>query len=58
MDKSNAMLQGIRRRLKRNALAVQQDLALIRMMDAAENIHQGRFAGAVFTEQRADLAAV
>ena len=33
MDKSNAMLQGIRRRLKRNALAVQQDLALIRMME-------------------------
>ena len=58
MDKSNAMLQGIRRRLKRNALAVQQDLALIRMMDAAENIHQGRFSGAVFTEQRTDLAAV
>ena len=58
MDKSNAMLQGIRRRLKRNALAVQQDLALIRMMDAAENIHQGRFSCAVFTEQRTDLAAV
>ena len=57
MDKSNAMLQGIRRRLKRNALAVQQDLALIRMMDAAENIHQGRFSGAVFTEQCADFAA-
>ena len=26
--------------------------------NAAENIHQGRFSGAVFTEQRADLAAV
>ena len=42
--------------LDRDGLAVQQDLTLVRLGEAVEDVHQGRLAGPVLAEQRVDLA--
>ena len=41
----------------RIGLAVERDRAGIGLVDAREDLDEGRFAGAVFAEQRDDLAA-
>ena len=40
----------------RGRLAVDQDLAGVRVDQAVEDVHQGRLAGAVLADQRVDLA--
>ena len=42
---------------ERDGLAVQQDLARVRPVEAVEDVHQRRLAGAVLAEQRVHLAA-
>ena len=42
---------------ERRLLPVQQDLAGVRVVQAVEDVHQRRLAGAVLAEQRVDLAA-
>ena len=37
-------------------LAVDQDLALVRLVEPVEDVHQRRLAGAVLAEQRVHLA--
>ena len=39
-------------------LAVDEDLALVRLEQAVEDVHQGRLAGAVLAEQGVDLAGL
>ena len=38
-------------------LTVDLDMTFVREVDTAKHIHQGRFAGTIFTQQRKDLAA-
>src|SRR5215216_6319186 len=58
MDDDDAERLGIVDVAKAPLLAVEDDAALIVAMriDAAENLHQGRLAGAVLADQRMDLA--
>ena len=56
MDKRDARIQRLRRRIKLHLFAIQQNLARIRLQNAAQNIHQCRFARAVFAKQRTDFA--
>ena len=41
-----------------NLLAVNKDLPLLRVINAAEHLDQRGFAGAVFAQQRVDLACL
>ena len=45
-------------RVDANAAALDQHLALICVVDAAEDLHQGRLAGPVVPDERHDLAPV
>ena len=56
MDERDARVKRLRRRIKRFLFAVQQDIARIRLQNAAQNIHQRRFARAVFAQQGTDFA--
>ena len=56
MDEADARVQGIHRGGKALHLAVQTDAAAVRRENAAQNVHQGGLAGAVFSQQRAYLA--
>ncbi len=42
--------------LKLTGFAVEQDLALVGLVQPVEHVHQGRLAGAVLAEQAVDLA--
>ena len=44
------------RRAELHRLARDHDLALVRVVEPVEDVHQGRLAGAVLAEQRVDLA--
>ena len=44
--------------LSTTGFAVEQDLALVRPVEAVEDVHQRRLAGAVLAEQRVHLAAL
>ena len=46
----------VRRRVDLDRLAVDQDLALVGLVQAVQDRHQRRLAGAVLAEQRVDLA--
>ena len=48
---------GIARALEPHRLTVDPDLALVRVVEPEQDVHQGRFAGAVLAQQRVDLAA-
>ena len=48
--------KGVLRRTNVRALPVDEDFALVWIIDAAEHVHQRGFAAAVFAEQRQDLA--
>ena len=56
MDKRDARIQRLRRRIEFSFLPIQQNLARVRLQNAAQNIHQRRFSRAVFAKQRADFA--
>ena len=43
--------------LDAHGLAVDQDLALVRVVEPVQDVHQRRLAGAVLAEQRVHLAA-
>ena len=47
---------GIARVVEADRLAVDADLPLVRVVQPKEDVHQGRFAGAVLAEQGVDLA--
>ena len=46
---------GFERMVKTNRLAIDTDFACLRLVDTAENLHQGRLAGAIFAAQRMHL---
>ena len=47
----------VARRGERHLLAVEQDAAVRRLLDAGDDLHQRRFAGAVLADQHVDRAA-
>ena len=47
---------GVLRRVELGLLAVEQDLALVRLQQPVQDVHQGRLAGAVLAEQGVHLA--
>ena len=53
---ADAVLDRGLRRAELGRLAVDQDLALVRPVEAVEDVHQRRLAGAVLAEQRVHLA--
>ena len=58
MDEGDALPHATRLSPVAIGLAADRDLAAVGLEDAAQNLDQGRFAGAVLAEQRHDLAAV
>ena len=56
VDHPDAKANGIERTMQVDGLAVEEDLAGIRSQKAVHDVHQGGFAGAVFAQQRVDLA--
>ena len=58
VDHADAGADGIGRRVKDVRLAVDQDFALIRAVQAVQLAHQGAFAGAIFAQQGMHLAGV
>ena len=52
MDHGDAVLQRIERALQANVLATQLEAAGIGGVDAGQNLHQRRFAGAILPHQR------
>ena len=52
----DAQRNGIVGRVDRHILAADQDLALIRFVQAVQDVHQRRLPGAVFAEQSVDLS--
>src|SRR3984957_10991242 len=57
MDDADAGGDRIPRTLEADGRAVEPQLAIVRMIDASDNLDQRRFAGAVLAEQRVDRAA-
>src|ERR1700735_5262824 len=57
MDDADAGGDRIARTLEVDGRAVEPQFAVIRTIDASDNLDQRRFAGAVFAEQRVDRAA-
>src|SRR5262245_2125541 len=55
VDKSDPSFNRIRNRTDNYLLTVDLQSPGVRLIDAAENFHEGRFAGAIFTGQRDDL---
>src|SRR5205823_254200 len=56
MDHADAGRDRVARRGEVDGIAVDDDLAGIGTVDAGEDVHQRRLAGAVLTEERVDLA--
>ena len=50
------VIDRVARGVDSDALAVQADLTLVRVVEAVEDVHEGRLAGAVLTEQRVNLS--
>ncbi len=57
MDHADPGGDRIARTLEADGRAVEPQFAIIRTIDASDNLDQRRFAGAVFAEQRVDRAA-
>ena len=55
---ADALGNGVGGPLNRRLLAAHHDLAPIGRVQTIEDVHKGRLAGAVFTQQRQDLTAV
>ena len=58
MDYADAQLLRAARRADFDRLAIEQDLALVGLVDAGEDLHQRRLAGAVLAHQRMHFAGV
>ena len=56
VDHADPAVDRVRRAVDRDGLAVHQDLALVRIGETVEDVHQGRLAGPVLAEQGVDLA--
>ena len=56
MDHAHPGGNGVARRIEAHALTVDEDFALIRVIETGEDIHQRRLAGAIFAQQRVDFA--
>ena len=56
MHHAHAARDGLPRTVIRDPLAAQIDFAVGRRVNAVEQVHQRRFSGAVFPDQRKDLA--
>ena len=52
MDHGNALIDGVPRILKPHGLSVDQNFALVRLIDAERAFHKRGFARAVFTHHR------
>jgi hypothetical protein len=57
-DHRDAAIEPLAQRQRRDVLAIEDDTAAIRRVDPDEDLHQGRFAGAVLTEQGVCFARV
>jgi hypothetical protein len=57
VDHPDAALDRVVRRRDPHGLAVQEDLALVRVVEPVEDVHQRRLASSVLAEQRVHLAA-
>ena len=55
MHGGDALAHRALRIMKVDRLAVEDDSALVSLVDAAEDLDQGRFAGAVFADDGVDL---
>ena len=53
---ADAFVERVARRVEVHRLAVEEDLALVRPVEAREDVGEGRLAGAVLAEQRVHLA--
>ncbi|MNX85707.1 hypothetical protein D3C86_1175570 [compost metagenome] len=58
MDHGDAVLQRIERGIETDRRAFQANFAVVRLVDAGENLHQRRFAGAILAHQRMHGAAL
>ncbi len=57
VDHPDPVLDRILRGVHRDRLALDEDLALVGLVDAVDDVHERRLAGAVLTEERVHLAA-
>ena len=58
MNHTDAIAEGISGRADHRFLSIDEDLPLVREIDAGEHIHQGCLAAAVFSQQGEDLSFV
>ena len=58
VDHADAQILRVHRGADAHRLPGHEDLAVVRMIDAGDHIHQGSFAAAVFAQQRQDLAVL
>ena len=58
VPREGATQQGLARRVDANALAAQPDLALVRVVEPVEDVHQGRLPRSVLAEKRVHLAVL
>ena len=58
VDHADAGRDGVARAAEVTGVVVDQDLALVRLVEAVEDVHEGRLAGAVLAEQGEDLAGL
>src|SRR5262249_47413533 len=56
MNDSDTLPLGVNRRAQTRRLATEEDLPFVRRVDAADDLDQRGFAGAVFSQQRVNLA--
>ena len=56
MHHADAGADGVAGAVEADRLAVDEDFALVRPVEAGEHVHQGGLAGAVFAEQAEHLA--
>ena len=57
MDNADARFAGILYTVDGDFLAIDKDLALVFLVNAAQNFDQGGFTGTVLSQKRVDLAA-
>ncbi len=58
MDHADAGRDRVARPVELDRLVVDQDLALVRLVEAVQDVHEGRLARAVFAEQAENLAGL
>ena len=57
VNHAHPRLDGVARGVKFDRLAVDQNLAAVGVIESTQNVHQGRLARAIFTQQGEDFAA-